>query len=78
MYCYYCRKEGHYNNQCPLKANEKQPVVNMVIAEVTDVQQVTTRSKGKLSEWEAHEAIRKQATEWIKKANENNVAEVEN
>ena len=37
------------------------------MAEVTDVQQVTTRSKGKVVEWEAQEAIRKQASEWIKK-----------
>ena len=49
----------------------------MVIAEVTDVQQVTTRSKRNVVEWEAQEAIRKQATEWIKKANEHNVAEIE-
>ena len=50
----------------------------MVIAEVTDVQQVTTRSKGKDAEWEAHDAIRKQASEWIKKANEHNMAEITN
>ena len=49
----------------------------MVIFEVTDVQQVTTRSKGKVAEWETQEAIRKQATEWIKKANKHNVAEIE-
>ena len=42
----------------------------MVIAEVTDVQQVPTRSKGKVAECETQEAIRKQATEWIRKANE--------
>ena len=41
MYCYYCRKDGHYSNQCPVKANDKQPAVNMVIVDVTDVQQVT-------------------------------------
>ena len=77
VYCYYCQKEGHYKNQCPVKTNEKQPAVNMVIAEVTNVQQVTTWSKGKVAGWETQEAIRKQATEWIKKANEHNVAEVE-
>ena len=49
----------------------------MVIAEVTDVQQVTTRSKGKAAEWETQETIRKQATEWIKKANKCNVAEIQ-
>ena len=49
----------------------------MVIAEVTDIQQVTTRSKGKAAEWETQEAIQKQAIEWIKKANERNVAEIE-
>ena len=42
----------------------------MVTAEVTDVQQVMTRSKGKADEWEAQEAIRKQAAQWIQKANE--------
>ena len=76
VYCYYCRKDGHYSNQCPVKSNEKQPAVNMVIAEVTDVQQVTTRSKGKAAEWETQETIQKQAIEWIKKANERNVAEI--
>ena len=48
------------------------------MAEVTDVQQVTTRLKGKVAEWEAQEAIRKQASEWIKKANEQNMAEKTN
>ena len=48
----------------------------MVTAEVTDVQQVTTRAKGKTTEWETQEAIRKQAVEWIQKANEWNVAEL--
>ena len=49
----------------------------MVIAEVTDVQQVTTRSKGKEAEWETQDVIRKKATEWIRKTNERNVAEIE-
>ena len=49
----------------------------MVITEVTDVQQVTTRSRGKVFKWEAQEAIRKQATEWIQKENEYNVAKVQ-
>ena len=75
VYCYYCRKEGHYSSQCPVKSNEKQLAVNMVTAEVTNFQQVTTRSKGKEAEWETQESIRKQATEWIKEANERNVAE---
>ena len=48
----------------------------MVIAEVTDVQQVTTWLKGKVAEWETQEAIRKLALEWIKNANEQNVAEI--
>ena len=48
----------------------------MVTAKVTEVQQVTTRSKGKAAEWEAQEAIRKQAAQWIQKANEQNVAEI--
>ena len=67
MYCYYCQLEGHYSSQCSVKTNEKQLVVNMVTTEVANIQQVTTRSKGKTSEWEAQEAIRKQATEWIEK-----------
>ena len=50
----------------------------MVTAEVTDVQQVTTRSKGKTAEWEAQEAIRKQAAQWVEKANEQNAAENRN
>ena len=48
----------------------------MVVVEVADIQQVTTRSKGKMAEWEAQETIRKQATEWIEKANERNVTEL--
>ena len=48
----------------------------MVVVEVVDIQQVTTRSKGKTTEWEAQEAIRKQATEWIEKPNKRNAAEV--
>ena len=50
--------------------------MNMVVPEVADLQQVTTRSKGKATEWETQETIRKQATEWVKKANERNVAEL--
>ena len=37
--------------------NEKHLAVNMVVAEVADIQQVTTQSKGKMAEWEAQEAI---------------------
>ena len=44
---------------------------------MTNVRHVTTRSKGKVAEWEAHEAIRKLTTEWIKTANDHNVAEIE-
>ena len=50
----------------------------MVMAEVTYVQQVTTWSEGKTAEWEAQEAIRKQASEWIKKSNEQNMVEITN
>ena len=76
VYYYYCRQDGHYSSQCPVKTNEKQPAVNMVIAEVADIQHVTTRSKGKTSEWEAQEAIWKQATKWIEKTNERNMTEL--
>ena len=48
----------------------------MVVTEVADIQQVTTRSKGKTTEWEAQEAIRKQTTEWIEKANKHNATEI--
>ena len=48
----------------------------MVTTEVTKIQQVTTRSKGNVAEWETQETIRKQATEWIHKANKRNVAEI--
>ena len=43
---------------------------------MADIQQVITRSKGKVSEWETQEAIRKHATEWIEKANEWNMIEL--
>ena len=49
----------------------------MVTGKVTDVQQVITRTKGKAAEWETQEAIRKQATTSIQKANERNMAEVQ-
>ena len=49
--------------------------MNMVTAEVTDFQQVTTRSKGKAAECDTQENIQKQSTEWIKKVNERNMAE---
>ena len=76
VYYYYYRKDGDYSNQCSVKSNEKQLAVNMVIAQVTNVQQVTTQSKGKAAEWETQEAVRKQATKWIRKANECNEAEI--
>ena len=44
--------------------------MNMVTIEV---QQVTTRSKTKESEWETQEAIRKAAKELVEKANKKNV-----
>ena len=40
---------------------------------VPEIQQVTTRSKGKQSEWEVQEAICKPTKEWVKEANSNNV-----
>ena len=66
--CYICRQLGHYANQCPVKG--KGPAVNMVIPEV---QQVTTRSKSKQSEWEIQEEVRKAAKEWVDEANQSNV-----
>ena len=42
VYCYYCRQDGHYNNQCLVKTNKEKPAINMVVAEVADIQQVTT------------------------------------
>ena len=41
---------------------------------VLEIQQVTTRSKGKQSEWEIQGAVRKAAKEWVEKANKNNVS----
>ena len=48
----------------------------MMIAEVTEVQQITTRSKGKTAEWETQEAIREQATEWVHQANQRKMDEL--
>ena len=45
----------------------------MVIAEVTDVQQVTTRSKGKTTKWEAQEVVWKATMVWVEKANQRNI-----
>ena len=52
VYYYYCQQEGHYSSQFSVKINKKQPTVNMVIVEVTNVQQVTTKSKAKTTKWE--------------------------
>ena len=49
----------------------------MVAAKVANIQQIMTRSKGKAMEWETQEDIQKQATEWVKRANEQNAAELE-
>ena len=38
-----------------------------------EVQQVTTWSKTKQSDWEIQEAVRKVAKEWVDEANNNNV-----
>ena len=69
--CYICRQEGHYANQCPSKGKGKTPAVHMVMPEI---QQVTTRSKSKQSEWEIQEVVRKAAKEWVEEANKNNVS----
>mgnify|MGYP000559523662 CR=1 FL=1 len=39
-----------------------------------EVQQVTTWSKTKQSDWEIQEAVRKVAKEWVDEANNNNVS----
>ena len=39
-----------------------------------EIQQVTTRSKTKQSEWEVQEAVRKEAKEWVEEANKNNAS----
>ena len=64
--CYTCEEDGHYANQCPMKDKGKMPTVNMV---TTEVQQVTTRSKAKQSEWDLQEEVRKAAKEWVNKGN---------
>ena len=48
----------------------------MVIVEVMDVQLVTTRLKEKVAKWENQDAIQKQATYWIQRANQRNVDEM--
>ena len=65
--CYICRQINHYANQCQTKEKGKASIVNMVVLEI---QQVTTRSKGKQSEWEVQEAVRKGAKEWVEEATE--------
>ena len=39
-----------------------------------EVQQVTTRSKAKQSEWDIQAEVRKASKEWVEEANNNNVA----
>ena len=74
VHCFNCQEPGHYAPQCPLKQKGKQPAVNIITA---DVQQVTTRSKAKTTEWEEQDGIRKAAQEWIAKANATNVARMQ-
>ena len=56
-------------NQCPTKDKGKAPPFNMV---TTKIQQVTSRSKTKQSEWEIQEAMCKTAKEWVEESNNNN------
>ena len=69
--CYMCRQDGHYAYQCPTKDKGRAPMVYMVSPEI---QQVTTRSKTKQSEWEVQEAVRKAVKEWLEEANKNNAS----
>ena len=39
-----------------------------------EIQQVTTRNKGKQSEWEVQDVVRKAAKEWVEEANKNNIS----
>ena len=48
-------------------------MVNMIVPEI---QQVTTWSKGKQSEWEAQEGVQKAVKEWMEEANKNNVSQM--
>ena len=54
----------------PAQETMKQPTVNII---TPDVQQVTTQSKAKREEWEERDGIRKEAQEWVAKANVANV-----
>ena len=70
MHCFKCQEPGHYAPQCPHKQKGKQPAINIITA---DVQQVTTCSKAKTTEWEEQDGIRKVAQEWVTKANATNI-----
>ena len=58
-------------NQCPTKDKGKAPPFNMV---TTKIQQVTSRSKTKQSEWEIQEALRKAAKKWVNESYYTDVA----
>ena len=68
---YPCVQDCHHANQYLTKDKGKTSAFNMVIVEV---QQVTTRSMAKQSEWDIQEEIRKAVNEWVEEANNNNVA----
>ena len=74
VHCFNCQEPGHYAPQCPHKQKGKQPAVNII---TTNVQQVTTRSKAKTTEWEEQDNIRKAAQEWVAKANIANVEQMQ-
>ena len=48
----------------------------MVTAKLAGVQQVTSRPKRKTAEWEAQEAVRKMAQQWVEKENHQNAEQV--
>ena len=66
VHFYNCQEPGHYAPQCPHKQKGKESAVNII---TVDVQQVTTRSKAKTTEWEDQDGIRKSTQKWVAKAN---------
>ena len=56
--------------QCPRRNKGKGLAVNTI---TTQVQQVTTRSQTKATEWEVQDDIRKVVEAWVDKANEANI-----
>ena len=68
--CFKCNQQDHYITQCLTNDRGKALAASSIMS---DVQQVTTRSKSQTMKWEIQDEVRQAAKERIDKANKTNV-----